>query len=118
MEGMEDKLGAILNNPQMMSQIMSMAQSLGQNTEAPAPAPSQPEQKNIPDINPAALQQIMRLAGQTGIDQNQKALLGALRPYLTSQRIGKLEKAMRAAKLASLATTALNSGALTFLTGR
>ncbi len=117
MEGMEDKLGAILNNPQMMQQIMSMAQSLGQSQEQTCEAPQQ-EASPLPDLNPAAIQQIMSLAGKTGIDRNQKALLGALRPYLTSQRLTKLEKAMRAAKLASLASTALNSGALSFLTGR
>ena len=33
MDEMEEKLGSILNNPQMMQQIMSMAQSMGnQNT--------------------------------------------------------------------------------------
>ena len=71
-----------------------------------------------PDINPAAIQKIMELAGQTGIDRNQRALLAALRPYLTQARIHKLEKAMRAAKLAGVASTAVSSGALSFLTGR
>ena len=33
MDSMEDKLGSILNDPKMMQQIMSLAQSLGQNTE-------------------------------------------------------------------------------------
>ncbi len=117
MEGMEDKLGSILNNPQMMQQIMAMAQSLGQSAEAPKES-QVPEASSLPEINPAALQQIMQLAGQTGIDRNQKNLLSALGPYLTSQRLQKLEKAMRAARLAKLATTALNSGALSFLTGR
>jgi len=116
MESLEDKLGAVLNNPQMMQQIMSMAQTLGasqpSSEEHPAQAPS------IPDINPAAMQQIMALASQTGIDGNQKAVLRALQPYLTAQRLQKLEKAMRAAKLAGLASTALGSGALSFLTGR
>ena len=115
MEGLEEKMGAVLSNPQLMQQIMAMAQSLGQSQEQPV---QPPEPNPIPEINPAALQQIMRLAGQTGIDRNQKALLSALRPYLSSHRISKLEKAMRAAKLASAATTALNSGALSFLTGR
>ena len=117
MEGMEDKIGAILNNPGMMQQIMSMAQSLGHSQEPPREEPP-PEAPPMPSIDPAALQKIMSLAGQTGIDRNQKALLEALRPYLSAQRLQKLEKAMRAAKLAGLATTALNSGALSFLTGR
>lgn len=117
MEGMEEKLGAILGNPQIMQQIMSMAQSLGQSQEQPSEAPPK-EASPLPDLNPAVLQQFMSLAGKTGIDRNQRALLGALRPYLTKERLAKLEKAMRAAKLASAASTALNSGALSFLTGR
>lgn len=116
MEGFEEKLESILSNPQMMQQIMSMAQSFG-------PAQSQPQQEipfafNPPDIDPAAVQKIMGLATQMNVDPNQQALLGALRPYLATDRIRKLEKAMRAAKLASIASGALNSGALSFLTGR
>lgn len=117
MEALEETLGNVLNNPQLMQQIMSMAQSLGQSQEKSVQGPVK-EELPFPDINPAALQQIMKIAGQTGIDRNQKALLSALRPYLTAQRITKLEKAMRAAKLTGAALTALNSGALSFLTGR
>ena len=34
MSELEDKLGAILGNPQMMQQIMAMAQSMGGNAHA------------------------------------------------------------------------------------
>ena len=118
MEGMEEKLGAIMSNPQLMQQIMAMAQSISP-PQQPTPADNQPSPASpVPDFDPAMIQQLMGLAGQMGVDANQKALLSALRPYLTGERIGKLEKAMRAAKLASLASTALGSGALSFLTGR
>lgn len=120
MSEMEEKIGAILSNPDLMQQIMSMAQSLGSN-QPPQNTPSEPKGTDVtPDlgIDPAALQKIIGLAGQTGIDPNQKALLRALRPYLSSDRIRKLEKAMRSAKLANLASSALSSGALNFLTGR
>lgn len=116
MEGMEEKLGAILNNPQMMQQIMSMASSLSQPDSAPQEAPAQT--KPSMDFDPAMLQKVMGLAGQLGVDNNQKALLRALQPYLSVEKVQRLEKAMRAAKLAGLATTAFNSGALSFLTGR
>ena len=115
MEGMEEKLGAILNNPQLMQQIMSMAQSLGSSTE-PAAQPTDPIPQ--PDFDPVMLQKVMGLAGQMGVDPHQKALLSALRPYLTDGKILKLEKAMRAAKLANLASSAMSSGALSFLMGR
>lgn len=115
MEGLEEKLGTILNNPQLMQQIMSMAGSLSSGQEQqpePTPTPS------VPDFDPVMLQKIMGIAGQMGTDPQQKALLHALKPYLTDGRIQKLEKAMRAAKLANLASAAFSSGALSFLTGR
>ena len=46
MDDMESKLGAILGNPDMMSQIMSLAQKLGgagTATAAPPPPPQQSE---------------------------------------------------------------------------
>lgn len=118
MEGMEEKLGAILNNPQMMQQIMSMAQSMSAPQEPPKQEKQEPTLPSLPDFDPAMLQKVMGLAGQMGVDPNQKALLGALRPYLSDARVQKLEKAMRAAKLANLASSAFSSGALSFLTGR
>ena len=125
MDQMEDKIGAILGNPALMQQIMSMAQSLGQSAPQTAAPPPPPQQESVPaaapampDIDPAALGKIMSLAGSTNIDRNQKALLRALEPYLTRQRLQKLEKAMRAARLANAASSLLQSGALSFLTGR
>lgn len=115
MEGMEEKLGAILNNPQMMQQIMSMASSL--SSQDPPVQDVTPQTPAL-DFDPAMLQKVMGLAGQLGVDPNQKALLCALQPYLSTVKVQRLEKAMRAAKLASLASTAFSSGALSFLTGR
>lgn len=119
MSEMEDKLGAILGNPQLMQQIMNMAQSLGQ--QSPPPPKQEPvpqEQPSLPEIDPAMIGKMMSLAGKTNIDRNQKALLRALEPYLTKERLQKLEKAMRAARLAGTASDLLQSGAIPFLSGR
>lgn len=118
MSEMEDQIGSILGNPEVMQQIMAMAQSLGASPQPPAldPIPAEPE--SSPAIDPAMIGKLMGLAGKTGLDPNQKALLHALRPYLSHERVGKLEKAMRSAKLANLASSVLGSGALNFLTGR
>ena len=103
MAEMDDKLGAILNNPAMMQQIMAMAQNLGQQSPTP--------QEQAPlGFDPSMIQNIMHMSSQTGIDGNQQALLTALHPFLPGERIGKLEKAMRAAKLARIASTLLNQG--------
>ncbi len=122
MDEMEDKLNSILSNPEMMSQIMSMAQSIGKsNQSSPSPAPPhgpETQKASTPSFDPKLVQRIYGIASQSGIDKNQQALLKALGPYLTSQRLNKLEKAMRAAKIAGLATTALNTFGIQLNPGR
>lgn len=106
MDNMEDKIGSILNNPEMMQKIMSMAQSLN---SAP-PQESRKEQHNppaIPDIDIGMLQKFSSIAKQGSIDNQQQALLRALNPYLSRQRLHKLENAMRAAKMAKIAASVL-----------
>lgn len=117
MEEMEEKLGAILNNPQMMQQIMTLAQSLGQSPAGSQTAPKE-ELSPMPQIDLGMMQKFSGLAGQSGIDRDQQALLKALSPYLSRDRVSKLERAMRAAKMAKLASAFLNSGGLQLLSGR
>ena len=119
MEQIEEKLNALLGNPQLMQQVMAMAQSLGQQAPAPPPpeVPSAP-MPAMPDMDPALIGKIMTIAGKSNIDHNQKALLCALEPYLSKQRLHKLEKAMRAARLASVVSAVLPSGSIPFLSGR
>lgn len=126
MDDMQQKLNAILSNPDMMQQLMGMAQSLGQSQGSPQP-PQQPQQPaaetldvggfGLQNLDLGAIQKIAGLAQKAGIDRNQQSLLKALSPYLTSQHITKLEKAMRAAKLAGIAGTFLGSNSQ-FLSGR
>jgi hypothetical protein len=108
MDDFENKLGQILGNPEMMEKIMAMAQSFGGQETPPPP----PQESPIPEIDFAAIQKLTGLMGKAGVDSDQKALLCALSPYISSTRIHKLEKAMRAAKLAGVATTFLENGPL------
>lgn len=98
MEDLESKIGAIMNDPGMMEKLMAMAQSLS----APSQEQHPPSDEGLPDM--AMIQKLAGLAGQAGIDQNQQCLLSALSPYLSSYRLDKLRKAMRAAKMARLAS--------------
>ena len=114
MDGMEEKLGAILNDPNMMQQIMAMAQSLGNS----APEKQQEEKKSGQAVDTAMLQKVSGILGNSGVDQQQKLLLQALSPYLSRDRVTKLENAMRAAKMAKLASSFLGNGGLQNLMGR
>ena len=112
MDNIQSQMNAILGNPDMMQKIMEMANSLSPPQTEPQPAPTNvPEGSgfSLPDIDLSLVQKLSGIVGQTGIDQNQRSLLSALRPYLSHDRISKLEKAMRAAKLATLASSFLGS---------
>lgn len=115
MDNFQEKMNTILENPEMMEKIMAMASSLN-NTQTESPAPS--SSTTLPDIDLNMIQKLSGLAGQSNIDSNQRTLLKALSPYLSRARISKLEKAMRAAKMAGMASVFLNQSGFKFNTGR
>lgn len=117
MSELEEKLGTILSNPQLMQQIATMAQALGQSPrEKTAPAPPASPPANLPD--PAMLQNLSGILQTGHIDQEQQELLHALSPFLSPSRIGKLERAMRAAKMAGFASVLLKSSGINLFGGR
>lgn len=120
MSELDDKLNSILSNPAMMQQIMSLAQALSSQSETqqqtqsqPPPPPQSPPQNQMPSndrmINPNLLSRMATLMQRGSIDKNQESLLRALRPYLSRQKLEKLERAMHAAKMAGIASEMVNS---------
>ena len=110
MAEMEDKINSILSDPKMMQQIISMAQALGgEGSKKEEGAPQQPN-FSIPDVDMATVQRLTGLARQSGIDKREQSLLRALGGYLSKDRVSRLERAMRAAKMAKIATSALGQG--------
>ena len=109
MDDLQAQMNAILGNPELMEQIRAMAQNV--KPEADRDMSTGPEHipETFPSIDINMLQKLSGLAGQSNIDKNQRTLLSALSPYLSPDRIQKLEKAMRASKMAGLATTLLGN---------
>ena len=124
----DDKLNSILSNPDAMSQIMQLAQSLGGDGQSAAPPPpGQPDPQQAPAWGPPPPQQtppsgggdlLSSLLGGGGLapgllsrllpliqelggqrDSNARNLLYALRPYLRSDRQEKVERALQLARL-------------------
>ncbi|MEY8389048.1 hypothetical protein AALC17_17525 [Oscillospiraceae bacterium 38-13] len=125
----DEKLNSILSNPDAMSQIMQLAQSLGGGGPEPqpsAPPPQQPPTWGPPPgpppsqsgPSPAGGDLLSSLMGGGGLDaglltrllpliqelggqrdSNARNLLYALRPYLRSDRQEKIERALQLARL-------------------
>lgn len=118
----DDKLNSILSNPDAMSQIMQLAQSLsgpGPGQEAPpSPPPPPPQQTAAPPpmgggdlfsslsslaggMDPKLLTRLLPLLQELGgqRDSNARALLYALRPYLKEEKQNKVERALQLARL-------------------
>ena len=111
----EEKLNNILSNPEAMSQIMQLAQSLGGGGEPPpsAPPPPQPSAPPPPGgggdllsslaggLDPKWISRLLPLLQELGgqRDSNARNLLYALRPYLKSERQDKIERALQLARL-------------------
>lgn len=111
MSEMEDKLNSILSNPQMMQQIMSMANMMNAgNKQSDTVTPKNNDiPSSIPQgISPSMLSKVSSIMQRGTIDNNQQSLLKALTPYLSKQKLSKLERAMHAAKMASIASDFVN----------
>lgn len=131
MSDFEDKLGAILSNQDAMSQIMSLAQSLGGGAKQTAPPPIEasaetPAQPTDPgagpspgggdlfsalgNLDPRLISMAMRLMSEyNSNDDDRAALLSALRPFVKAERYAKLDKAMQISKLTRVIRIALDS---------
>ncbi len=135
MSELEDKLNAILSNPDAMSQVMGLARSLSGSgafdTSAGGEEPVQHTQHtqtsgndravcgnmgvNIGDlfsqIDPKMIERLLPLLGEFGRGDNDERvqLLYALRPFLKPERRDKVERAVKAAKLIHIGKKFLSS---------
>ena len=110
---LEDKINAVLSDPQQMAEISRLAQSLmgggqtasqpeaAENAEHPGAAPA------WPDLG--SLLGGLSGGGGTGSGADNGALLEAMLPYLAPHRQEKLRAAMRLGKTAKLALFAFKS---------
>lgn len=117
MAELEEKLNAILSDPQAMGQILSAAKALsGAQDEEGASSFSADDPSNEEAVDPlSALNQLDPRLIQTGMrllseytagDDRKTALLEALKPFLRQERQAKVDQAVRIARLARVIRTA------------
>ena len=105
----EDKLNAVLSNPELMGQILSMAGSLNQQQAAPPPPPPSANFGSMP-FDPGAMAAMLQMLKATQLEPRQRNLVQALRGFVPEDRLVRLEKAMQASLIAKFASAAMNQG--------
>lgn len=109
MAELEDKFGEILNNPNAMSQIMALAQSISE----PKETTWEPVEGTTPtgegmdsilsSIDPAMMAMGMKLLSAYQSNDNRTAgLMVALRPFVSDERHKTLDRLAQATKIAKV----------------
>lgn len=113
MSELEEKLNALLSDPNSMAQVMQMAQQLSgamEEQKAAAPPPPPPPPPPVPPapdlgaalggLDPKLLGKLLPLVGELGTENSAAMqLLNALRPFLKEEKQGKIQRAARLARL-------------------
>lgn len=96
MSEFEEKLNAILSDPEEMAKITRLASELmgGEQSAAKKP-PSAPDAEMLGTLG--------RLLGRAEPGHERSTIIEALAPYLRPERQAKLKKAMRIAQMARVA---------------
>ena len=109
MSEFEDRLNSILNDPEQMDKIASMAKSLmGGGGPDSAPQQTQPTDSGasslLEGLDPGMIQRVMQMMSgmNQGPDEN-TALLEAMKPFLKEKRRAKMDRALKLAKMAKMA---------------
>ena len=119
MSEMEDKLNALLGDPESMGRIMSLAQQLSGGA-APPPKPEAPPQPSPPamplspgGLDPQLMSRILPLLQEFSRDSSESMqLLYALRPFLKESKRDKVERAVKLARIIHIGKKAMTDWGL------
>ena len=122
MEGLEDALQQLLNDPAQLAELASLASSLGLSLPAAPSAQPPAEPQTMPqgaaaqppsaaadaERQPPQRPAFSPQATQSRAPARQEKLLSALKPFLKPSRQEKLDRALRLAQLSDLAGAVLH----------
>ena len=100
MDDLGERLNEILSDPQLMERISGLAGSLFGGEGRPEP---QKEKHAAPPddlgFDPALLARVAGIMRSQGEKREERALLDAMRPYLSPRRREKMDRAVRLARV-------------------
>lgn len=110
MEDLEGKINALFSSPESMERIMQLARSFSGNDKSGSSASSQdetPDAKgatdNLGGFDPRLMMMLTGALKEFSAPSETERLISAIKPYLSSGRVEKVDKALSIARLAKVA---------------
>ena len=107
MSELEDQLNSILSDPAQMEKIAGLAKTLMGGGSGAAPDSPPPSPLGELGLDAGLLAKLSRAMNDGGESGRERALLTAMQPYLSEKRRGKMDRALKLARLARIARLAM-----------
>ncbi len=115
MDNMNDMLSSVLGDPESLRQIQELADMLKDETgdsSQDKKADVASENDSSDGFDPAMLMSIMGAVSAAGGDDKNRSLILALKPYLSSERQARADKAVKFLKMYAVFNELKKSGML------
>lgn len=115
MDNMNDMLNSVLGDPESLRQIQELADMLKDETgdsSKDKKADVASENASSDGFDPAMLMSIMGAVSAAGGDDKNRSLILALKPYLSSERQARADKAVKFLKMYAVFNELKKSGML------
>lgn len=115
MDNMNDMLSSVLGDPESLRQIQELADMLKDETGDSSQdknADTGSENDSSDGFDPAMLMSIMGAVSAAGGDDKNRSLILALKPYLSSERQARADKAVKFLKIYAVFNELKKSGML------
>lgn len=115
MDNMNDMLSSVLGDPESLRQIQELADMLKDETgdsSQDKKADAASENDSSDGFDPAMLMSIMGAVSAAGGDDKNRSLILALKPYLSSERQARADKAVKFLKMYAVFNELKKSGML------
>lgn len=112
MDNMNDMLSSVLGDPESLQQIKELADLLKSETDGGSEVSQTSADDCSGGFDPAMLMGLMGAVSAAGNDDKNRALILALKPYLSSERQAKADKAVKLLKMYAVFSELKKSGML------
>lgn len=115
MDNMNDMLSSVLGDPESLRQIQELADMLKDETGDSSQgnnADAASESDSSDGFDPAMLMSIMGAVSAAGSEDKNRSLILALKPYLSSERQARADKAVKFLKMYAVFNELKKSGML------